>query len=257
MRLWNLQSPLPSPNPIFYLLAYGLMIPFAIYGGMRFIRHMPWKGFLPVSWVLALPILAYAPFNMQRRLVDGVWIALIALSLGSVTSSFSSKDQTAASTTSRLRSWFYGLSSLGFVAALILIVGGITAARNPSPPLYRPADQVRAFNELDRIAAPGDIVLSSSTTGNPLPSYAPVRVVIGIETLTVAYEEVAAQMFLAYQGNTTDTQRQELLQKWNVDYVYWGPDERELGDWNPNQEVYLEKIVTAGEHEIFRVMIGD
>ncbi|MFC1923536.1 hypothetical protein ACFLY4_09645 [Chloroflexota bacterium] len=257
MRLWNVQSPLPSPNPIFYLLAYGLMIPFAIYGGLRFIRHMPWKGFLPVSWVLALPILAYAPFNMQRRLVDGVWIALIVLSLGYVTSSFSSQNLAAASTTSRLRSWFYGLTSLGFVAALILIVGGITATLNPSPPLYRRADQVRAFNKLDRIAAPGDIALSSSMTGNPLPSYAPVRVVIGIETLTVAYEEVAAQVESFYQENTTLGQRQELLQKWGVDYVYWGPDERDLGNWDPNQEVFLEKIVTAGEHEIFRVMIGD
>jgi hypothetical protein len=230
------------------------MIPFAIYGGMRIIRHIPWKGFLPVSWVLALPILAYAPFNMQRRLVDGIWIALIVLSLGSVTSSFSSQDQAAANTTSRLRSWFYGLSSIGFVAALILIVGGITTVLNPSPPLYRLADQVRAFNELARIAAPGEVVLSSSTTGNPLPGYAPVRVVIGIGTLTVAYEEVAAQVASFYQADTPDFRRQELMNNWGVDFIYWGPDERELGDWSPRHEVFLEKIITAGEHEIFRVL---
>ena len=257
MRLWNLQSPLPSPNPIFYLFAFGLLIPFAIIGGVRLIRHHPWKGLLPVSWVLTLPILTYAPFNMQRRLVDGIWIALIVLSLGSVTSSFTSQDQSAESSTRKLRSWFYGLSSVGFVAALILIVGGITASLNPSPPLYRPSDQVRAFNELARIAAPGEVVLSSSITGNPLPGYAPVRVVIGIETLTVAYEEVAAQVVSFYQADTLDLRRQELLNMWWVDYVYWGPDERELGGWNPHQAAFLEKIITAGEHDIFRVLNGE
>jgi hypothetical protein len=254
MRLWNLQSPLPSPNPIFYLFAYGLMIPFAIYGGVRLIRRMPWKGLLPVSWALALPILSYAPFNMQRRLVDGLWIALIVLALGSVSSPFTTQSRYASSSRRRWRSWFYGLSAVGFVASLILILGGITATLKPSPPLYRPVDQVRAFKEFAQIAAPGEVVLSSHNTGNPLPGYAPVRVVIGNDTLTIAYQEVAAQVGSFYQENTLDEQRQALLKRWGVDYVYWGPVERELGDWNPHQAIFLEKIITAGEHEIFRVV---
>jgi hypothetical protein len=253
LRLWNMQSPLPSPNPIFYLFAYGLLIPFAIFGGVRLIRRRPWVGFLPVSWVIALPILAYAPFNMQRRLVDGIWIALIVLALAGVSSAYITQDQDADNSLRRLRLWFYGLSAFGFVAAFILVVGGVLASLNPSPPLYRPVDQVRAFNELSQIADPGEVVLSSNATGNPLPAYAQLRVVIGIQTLTVAYQEVAAQVYSFYQEDSSDILRQELLEGWGVDYVYWGPDEKLLGGWDPNQAVYLESIITVGEHHIYRV----
>jgi hypothetical protein len=221
---------------------------------MRLIRHRPWVGLLPVSWVLALPILAYAPFNMQRRLVDGLWIALIILALASVSSYFSSQDREVEKSTRRLRKWFYGLSAFGFVAALILIVGGTIATLNPSQPLYRPSDQVRTFKELSQIADPEDVVLSSYATGNPLPSFTPLRVVIGIGTLTVSYEDVSDQVVSFYQSYTPDLQRQEMLQQWSVDYVYWGPDERELGAWNPHQASYLEKIFTAGEYDLFRVL---
>jgi hypothetical protein len=253
MRFWNLQSPLPSPNPIFYLFAYGLLIPFAILGGVRMVRRRPWKGLLVVSWALALPILAYAPFNMQRRLVDGLWIALIVLALGGLSPLFSPQDQPATNSNRKLRYSFYGLSALGFIAALILLLGGISAALNPTKPLYRPLDQVRAFNQLAQLAAPGEVVLSSHNTGNPLPAFAPVRVVIGITTLTVAYDQIAAQVDSLYQATTPDTQRQALLKQWDVNYIYWGPDERELGDWDPQQATYLEKIISSGEHEIFRV----
>jgi hypothetical protein len=257
MRFWNLQSPLPSPNPVFYLFAYGLLIPFAILGGVRIVRRRPWKGLLLVSWVLALPILAYAPFNMQRRLVDGLWIALIVLALGSLSPSFSPQDQPAAISRRKLRYSFYGLSAVGFIAALILILGGISATLKPAQPLYRHLDQVRAFSQLAQLAAPGEVVLSAHNTGNPMPAFAPVRVVIGITTLTVAYDQVAAQVDSLYQANTPDAQRQVLLKKWGVEYVYWGPDERELGDWDPHQAIYLEKIISTGEHEIFRVKGGE
>jgi hypothetical protein len=254
MRLWNLQSPLPSPNPIFYLFAYGLLIPFAILGGARMIRRRPWIGWLPVGWVLALPVLAYAPFNMQRRLVDGIWIALIVLALASISVSFTSDEKPARTPSRRLRRCFYGFSSLGFIASLILLTGGISAALNPSPPLYRPADQARIFHELARISAPGEVVLSSSETGNPLPAFAPLRVVIGIGTLTVSYEQVAADVKSFYLSTTPDLQRQMLLEQWGVDYVYWGPHERQLGEWDPNQAYFLEKIISTGDHELFRVL---
>jgi len=255
MRSWNLQSPLPSPHPIFYLFAYGLLIPFAVLGGVQIVRRRPWRGILLVSWVLALPILAYAPFNMQRRLVDGLWIALIVLVLASLSPSFSPQDQPA--TRNKLRYSFYGSSAVSFFATLILILGGISAALKPAQPLYRRPDQVRAFNQLANLAAPGEVVLSSHNTGNPMPAFAPVRVVIGITTLTVAYDRVAAQVDSIYQANTLDAERQALLKKWDVEYVYWGPEERELGDWDPHQALYLEKIISTGEHEIFRVKGGE
>ena len=38
-------------------------------------------GLFFAAWVLALPMLAYAPFNLQRRLLEGMWVALVTLAL--------------------------------------------------------------------------------------------------------------------------------------------------------------------------------
>lgn len=253
MRLWNLQSPLPSPNPVFYLFAYGLLIPFAIIGGLRLVRRKPWTGFLPVCWGAALPILVYAPFNMQRRLADGIWIALIVLALGSVSTTYISRDGESENNVLRRRKWFYILSASGFAAAFILIFGAVGAVLNPGPPLFLSVDQVRAYGKLGYAVEPGDVVLSSYETGNPLPAFVPVRVVTGIETLTVSYDEIESQVRSFYQVGASDEYRQELLLGWGVDYVYWGPQEQLLGGWNPNQAAFLERIITVGEHKIFRV----
>ena len=76
---------------------------------------------------------------------------------------------------------------------------------------------------------------------------------IGIGTLTVSYEEVADQVVSFYQSYTPDLQRQEILKRWSVDYVYWGPHERELGDWLRIDALYIESSLL----DIFSHMVDE
>jgi len=38
-----------------------------------------------------------------------------------------------------------------------------------------------------------------------------------------------------------------------VSYVFWGPAEQSLGDWDPHAKEYLQNIYAQGGYEIFAV----
>lgn len=251
LRSWQLQSPLPSPHPVLYLFAYGLLLPFALLGTRRQIGVTLWL--LPVGWVVAIPLLAYAPFNMQRRLVDGVWVALIVLAIAGVRPV--GEDQQGANRT--LPVLFNGAAVLSLLSTFLLLGGALAAARQPAEPVYLPVEQARVIQRLAERAVPGEVVLSAPASGNVLPTYAPVQVVIGIGTLTTDYAQVSDRVRELFSDAMPEQQRREQLQSWGVDYLFWGPAERELGDWEPGGEHFLQLLAREGEYALYRVRQPD
>ena len=78
---WSGQNLITSPHPLHYLLAYGLLLPFAFIGARWVIVRRDRKGFLPIAWLLIFPLLVYAPVDFQRRLAEGVWVAIVILTV--------------------------------------------------------------------------------------------------------------------------------------------------------------------------------
>ena len=58
------------------------MVPYAAAGVRKLWQKDPLAGLLPAAWVALLPVLAYLPVNLQRRLPDGVWVAWVILADG-------------------------------------------------------------------------------------------------------------------------------------------------------------------------------
>ena len=135
MKSWTSQNLILSPNFLHYLVAFGLVFPFALFGVYRLIKADVWRGIFLGGWVFSLPILAYAPFNLQRRLPEGIWVALIILALyffGTIPT--------------RLNRRFNWTFLLLVPTTLIFIIGSLGAVSQNKPPLFRPADEVAAFN---------------------------------------------------------------------------------------------------------------
>jgi hypothetical protein len=55
-----------------------------------------------------------------------------------------------------------------------------------------------------------------------------------------------------YQPNTTDNERKALLDGLKVVYVFWGPQERTLGGWDPHQAAYLTLVYEHNNYAFFR-----
>ncbi|MBN1146804.1 MAG: hypothetical protein JXA78_06085 [Anaerolineales bacterium] len=247
---WTAQNIIRSPHPAHYLLAYGLLLPYAWLGGKRLLQDDPWGGWLAAGWVILLPALAYAPVDLQRRLPEGVWTAWVVLAMAAL------DRRSTAQAGALARRWIAPALPLllAFPSTLFLLFGGLLAAGRPGLPIFRPAQEVEVFEYLGANAQPGEVVLSSFETGNPLPAWAPVRVVIGHGPESANLAELLPRVSAFYSPATLDAQRIELLQQFDVRYVIWGPAERALGAWDPSAAAYLAPLYTSGDYTVLRVV---
>ena len=248
LKAWAGQNQILSPHPLHYVLAYGLLLPFAYLGLRTLLRHQWTKGSFLLVWLVLLPFLLYAPIGLQRRLSEGAWAMLVVLAL----SAFEGNRRKASERIRNPRElWLF---SLAFPSTLILFLGSLQAAQRIEPPVFRPGTEVWAFEELRQTAAVNEVVLSSYETGNVLPAWAPLRVVAGHGPESIDLENLLPRISAIYQGRTIDDTRLEFLQKYGVRYVFWGPNEQRFGSWQPAEEDYLELVVDVGAYEIYRVL---
>ena len=240
LQTWARQNRVLSPPPVDYLLAYGVAIGLAVWSVWRSVRHRLFRAWLPLAWAAALPILAYAPVNLQRRLPEGTWIALLILAALGV-------DQL------KRPSWAAAVfAGISLPSTVLLMFGGISTALAPRQPPFFPAAEARAADWLRLSANRGDVVLSAYPVGNRLPARAPVRVVIGHGPETAHVAELLPAVGRFY-SSADDDERRQLLAEQSVTYVFWGPAERELGDWDPGQLPDLIRVYEDQGYEVFRV----
>jgi hypothetical protein len=232
-----------SPPPVHYIVAYGVVLPFVLLGAIKIFRSKVSSAYLPLGWVILLPVLAYAPINLQRRLPEGIWVALVVLAMMAM-------DRRE----SPPKIFAFIPFALTFPTAMLLIVSGINVATNPSIPIFRPTEEVNAMLFLDGIAKPGEVILSSFETGNVLPAWTPARVVIGHGPETVGLSELQPRADAFFNEETTDELRKSLLEEFGVTYVFWGPSERKLGNWNLSNTPFLQEIYQKDKYTLFLVV---
>ena len=136
---------------------------------------------------------------------------------------------------------------------VLLVAGGSVSLRGHPSPIYRDASEVAAMDWLAHHAGWEDVVLSTFGTGNYLPARAGVRVFVGHGPETVGAETKKELVARFFDGQTEDTWRQDLLARYGVDYVFWGPAERALGVFSPPDATYLEVVYRAEGYAILEV----
>lgn len=241
LRAWALLNQILSPNPLHYLIAYGWLLPFA-YFGLRYLFKKDLRtGSFLATWLLALPVLLYIPFGLQRRLAEGTWVMLVALALIIFDQEWASRKQ---------QLWFFALAA---PSTLILYLGATQAALQPAEPIFIPASQAAAFIELRQQVQPGTVVLAPYGPSNALPAWAPLRVLAGHGPEGVGPKQLANNVADFYDRRLTDEQRLQFLMNNYVGYVFWGPYETSLGKWDPHLVNYLESVINIDGYEFFAV----
>jgi len=247
LKQWTAQNLITSPHPLHYILAYGLMIPFAFIGGKKLLQLQSWGGWLIVGWVLAVPGLAYAPINVQRRLTEGVWVALVILAMKAF-------EYVGGELPRRYLGRILLLLLACLPSSLILMAGSFFAALRPGPPLFRPVDEINAFEFISSEGEVGDVILASYKTGNALPAWSPLVVLIGHGPESTGLSELQPKVERFYADEISDLERLSMIRAYDISYVFRGPYEAALGDWNPAQADYLQPIYQSGGYEVYRVV---
>jgi hypothetical protein len=101
-----------------------------------------------------------------------------------------------------------------------------------------------------------DVVLTYITAGNYIPAYSGNHVYIGhINTPDEDKREVTSARF--FSGKMKNDEAKELLQKENISYIFFGPQEKEIA-WIPDLEtvypqISLERVYTNQRVIIYKV----
>ncbi|MEM5775079.1 MAG: hypothetical protein AAGU05_08785 [Anaerolineaceae bacterium] len=248
LRGWASQNLIISPPWQDYLISFLIILPFAAWGAVRLLQNKSsLYAFFPASVMMVFPLLAYAPFNMQRRLPDGIWLALVIAGF----SLFENRKNNAQ------RSVPFALMAISLLTPVIILAGAFQAIRTPGQPIYQPEEQVIAFEYLGASAPAGSVVLAAYETSNALPAWAAVRVVAGLGPESVYFDSAVGDVNLFFSGNLSGESQTEMLRKYSVDYVFYGPQERRLGDWNPADSTYLQKVYERDGYAIYTVFLND
>ncbi len=205
-REWTAQNKIASPHPLHYLVAFGFLLPWAVRGARKFLGGRDPAGWLPVAWVILLPFLAYAPLPLQRRLPEGLFVALVILAIKSLDSK-------------KIHILTFSPFLLLFPSTLMLLAGGWMAASRPAPPIFLPAAEIEAFAYLNEIAEPGAVVLSPKDIGNALPAFVPLTVVVGHGPETVHFAETHQRVQDYFSGSLPPEAGAALLDDFGVRYV--------------------------------------
>ncbi|GJM42894.1 MAG: hypothetical protein DHS20C20_31760 [Ardenticatenaceae bacterium] len=263
-RLWDAQAGTPAAPWPHYLIAFGPMLLLA--GLFWWKRPSEQRQFTILwVWIFTAALLLYSPLNPQRRFIQGVHVPLAILAAAGFVQVVLPRWQRSnlwqkivarpRYETAKLRRFVLMLFLLFMSFSNIYLWVDVTriAALTQPDPLFRPAAEVEAVNWLRENASVTTVVLSSHQTGNYVAAQAGQRVVLGhwAETVDFAGKETAVKQFFSNQSS--NAWREDFLKQFLVDYIWYGPREKALGNFDPATAVYLTPIYQNQTITIFSI----
>lgn len=263
-RSWSAQNILPTPPLIHLLLGYGLVLVLAILGAIRVIRQRNERQLFLVAWASSALLLAYAPFAIQRRMVEGLHVPLCILATVGLLESLL-PDLLGSDWLTRFAHWrgyrreglrrFIVFSTIvaTFPSSLYLLASVSTVTLGQRSAFFHRRYEMEAIDWLRDNTEHTEPVLASYDMCRLIPAWAGNRVFMGhiIETVQVQRKRELAASF--FQAETSDDFRQALLTEYGIRYVFHGPEERQLGDLDPSECKYLTPAYRNPDVTIYRV----
>jgi len=242
LRSWTDQNLILSPPFGDYILAYLNMLPFTVAGIVFVLKKSDWNAILLAVWVVIFPVLAYAPFNLQRRLPEGVWVAIVILAI-SVFENFLAKYKKS----------IYFWAGLAFISTIFFFVGATFTVASPNSPLFVPKGEVDAFMSLNQFVSKNDVVIATFRLSNELPAWVPVRTVIGHGPESINAVNLTPRVEDFFKLTGKDEDRLALINEFDIKYILLGPDQLTSQNWNPGQSTFAEMIYQNSSYQIYRI----
>lgn len=242
LKEWSVQNKIYSPPAGDYLLAFGLMIPFLFLGTREIIHQKEARKLVLVAWIIAFPLLAYFPYSLQRRLPEGIWVAIVIVAMTGL-----ERIHGKLGSAARI------LACSAFFSTVIFLAGSIFITLKQQAPVYRNIEETQAFDYISRNASQFPVVLSAYDTANALPAWAPVRVLVGHGPESIHLDNLLPRVRAFFSSTTSNEDRLAFIQEFSIQWIIWGPNERALGSWDPNTMTGVQKVFQNENYQVIRL----
>ena len=90
-----------------------------------------------------------------------------------------------------------------------------------------------------------------TTPRNGLPAWAPLKVIVGHGPESINFKSLSDRVTAFYSGSHPDSERWQLIDEFQAKFVFWGPGEKELGNWSPIGKPFLNQVYNQNGYQIF------
>ncbi|MGA9396703.1 MAG: hypothetical protein WBV22_00465, partial [Anaerolineaceae bacterium] len=240
---WTAQNRTPSPAWWDFILCISPGILFCILAVIRWKKIIFPPHSIIIIWLVSLIILTYFPYALQRRFMAGIYIPLVILAFIGITS-FVDRP--------RLMNWLYRIvwvfSLPGTLMFVILSIYGIV---NHDNAYYLSKGEAQALSWLGTEGKPASLVLASPSIGLFIPTWSNDCVIYGHPFETLNLEASKQLVTSILDGSMGNEEIDAVLQNRGVDYVFYGPREKSMG--NPEFMDTLPIVFSSGDVVIYQV----
>lgn len=232
MAEWNRQNVTLAPalpgGVLIFLTGFGLPLLLAVPGIWRALRRFELDGDrLMLLWLAAMLVAIFVPTNIQRRFAVGMIIPVAYFATRAIEDfwlSYVSRRRRVIVFTLILA--IVPISHLFVLFAPVLLY---SASPQQVTGIMLDRDYIGAFYWLREASAPENVILASPEVGIWIPGYTGDRVVYAhdFETLEAATKE--AELTAWYQAEQSEICG-DLIARYNVRYILFGPVERRLSE---------------------------
>jgi len=219
---WDAQNITLSPVWWDVLISLSPALPFVALTLWK-TRKKPSAPTVLLLWLVVGLTLVYAPWNLQRRFMMGLYVPIAGLAAWSI-------SNWASNTAKGYRYRVLGLFLLALPTNLIIIFTSIYGIRNLDEKIYLTQNEVQALNWLNKQTVPEALILSGPEMGMWIPARTGMRVIYGhpFETTFADKEKQAVLRF--FSGTFSEHEMKAMIDERSVDYIFVGPRELVLGE---------------------------
>lgn len=214
---WNLQNVTQTPSIINLLFSFS---PFII--GVLILVKTLWKkkiifekaNYLFLSWIVFAFIMAFIPFNLQRRFLVGIYLPVVIVFWNLLREYFSKEKNKKTKLT------IFVLIGMVLPSNLLLFSGSVNAINNNDPIFFINEDIVKAVEWLETNAEEEAVILAKEENGLIIPALARFKVVYGHPFESINAEETRIVVSDFWSNKLSDNQSRNFLEEYNVDYIF-------------------------------------
>ncbi len=209
-------------------------------------------------WAIISWFLLFSPIQFQRRLGNGLHLPMVLIGCWWFFRVCQRWQGTWAERwwkNFKLNYLLAGLVIFLLVSSNLLLIGAEYFASRYLKIFYLSVPEKQAMLWLKDNLRPGELILSSAKKGNLIPALSGRLVYLGHGHQTNNWPEKKAKVEeWFFKSNGSDEQKARWLKAAGIDWLFFGPSENALGDFNPQAKDYLQPVFKQGKITVFKVV---
>jgi hypothetical protein len=246
----------PSPPHMVILFGFSLIVAVAAWIGLAWRKQWSEENLFVMGWFLAGAALNYIPTDFQIHMLNSWQIPMMILvTMGLYDFVSPAILSWRPSMGEKATRWVVVVFVIAVLPTnLYLWAWRFVDLSRHDYPFYLHRDDAAALDWLRDNTPPDDVVLCSLTVGQYVPAVSGNTAFLAHWAQTVDFYDKNERVARFFDAEVDDAERLETVQAFGIDYVFYGPAEQALGEYDPVTSPLFKLVFSTSQVQVYRVV---